>query len=251
MVKEPSPKLGRLPTRLDNRTLRLCTYTDVALKPPGGYFPVSRPSARDWRVLGNDRWGNCTVAAAAHHTQAWQWATEDRYTPNVDELVRTYLALTGGADTGLAMLDVLRHWRSVGVDGYRVDAYVELETRRLHTETRQATFLFGGAYLGLGLPAAAQDQWAARKPWTLRGYQPAQERWRPWSWGGHAVSMVGYGTDGYVRLVTWGRVQLTTWAWLKIYCEEAYAMLSGDWLDGGRSPSGFDRAALERDLARL
>jgi hypothetical protein len=43
-----------------------------------------------------------------------------------------------------------------------------------------------------------------------------------------------------------------TFAWFEKYCSEAYALISKDWLrSNGVSPSGFDLAALERDLGAV
>ena len=40
-----------------------------------------------------------------------------------------------------------------------------------------------------------------------------------------------------------------SWAWFEKYCDEAYALISCDFLEAnGVSPSGFDFATLEKDL---
>jgi hypothetical protein len=40
-----------------------------------------------------------------------------------------------------------------------------------------------------------------------------------------------------------------TRAWFEKYCSEAYALISKDWIKAsGLAPSGFDLAALEKDL---
>jgi hypothetical protein len=52
--------------------------------------------------------------------------------------------------------------------------------------------------------------------------------------------------------VTWGALQQLSWAWFAAYCDEAYAIITQDWLEAnGQAPSGFDTAQLQADLAQL
>ena len=70
---------------------------------------------------------------------------------------------------------------------------------------------------------------------------------RPGSWGGHAVDVVRYGAAG-LTIVTWGSLKEMTWSFWDRYCDEAYCILSRDFLDGDRAPNGFDLGALRADL---
>jgi hypothetical protein len=128
-----------------------------------------------------------------------------------------------------------------------------------------AIWLFGGAYIGVELPMTAQSQ----DIWDVAGGPDAE----PGSWGGHAVYLVGYdfpesqipspespapspvsrvSCPGTMTCITWGGVKKMTWAWFEKYCSEAYALVSKDWLNAsGVSPSGFDLAALEKDLQEV
>ena len=80
------------------------------------------------------------------------------------------------------------------------------------------------------------------------GACPLYGRARPGAVGGHAVNVVRYGRNG-LTVVTWGRVQELTWSFWNRYCDEAYCILSDDFLEKGNAPNGFDLAALEADLA--
>jgi len=40
-----------------------------------------------------------------------------------------------------------------------------------------------------------------------------------------------------------------TWSFWERYVDEAYCLLSDDFLNAGRAPNGFDLAALKEDLA--
>ncbi|MGB6874974.1 MAG: hypothetical protein WBD87_02970, partial [Candidatus Acidiferrales bacterium] len=73
----------------------------------------------------------------------------------------------------------------------------------------------------------------------------------PGSWGGHAVPVLAYDSDG-LTCITWGAKKRMTWAFFAQYCDEAYAPLSHDWFSAqGIDPSGIDFAALSADLHQL
>jgi hypothetical protein len=42
-----------------------------------------------------------------------------------------------------------------------------------------------------------------------------------------------------------------TWAFWEAYCDEAYAILSHDFLEKNKTPDGFDLATLRADLKAL
>jgi hypothetical protein len=137
-----------------------------------------------------------------------------------------------------------------------------------------AIWLFGGAYIGLELPITAQKQ----DVWDLPAELGPDDE--PGSWGGHAVYVAAYdatdsrkaveskqqecggaaavspvsGLPSAVSLtcITWGKPKKMTLRWFEKYCSEAYALVSTDWLESsGIAPSGFDLAALEKDLAMV
>jgi hypothetical protein len=52
--------------------------------------------------------------------------------------------------------------------------------------------------------------------------------------------------------VTWGKLLDITPAFMNAYCDEAYAIISMDWLaDSGISPSGLNWEGLVRDLQQM
>jgi hypothetical protein len=239
-------KLGKLAPRVDVRTLSLPRYVDGdELPAPPAALDLTRHVA-EWPVYANDRIGDCTTAAAGHMIEAW--TAEARGAP-VEVSERAVLAafdrvkivdpLTG--EEGAVELDVLRDWRKHGVGGHRIGAFarVPVHDQRLR---RAAAWLFGGLYIGLALPLSARDE----ETWDWRGSLTGPDR--PGSWGGHAVDVVGY-DDGGPTVVTWGRLQRMTWRFWDRYCDEAYCILSRDFLVGDHAPNGFDLAALRADLA--
>jgi hypothetical protein len=238
-------RLGKLPARHDVRTLSLARYIDRSVLPEPPVRLDLTTRVGDWPMYGNDRIGDCTTAAAGHMIEAWTAAAagrrvevSERAVIDAFDVVKVVDPVTG--EEGAVELDVLTFWRSAGIGGHRIGAFARVSTGD-HTLVRTAANLFGGVYIGLQLPLTAQDQqvW----DWTGRLDGPAA----PGSWGGHAVDVVGY-DDERLTIVTWGTLQELTWSFWDRYCDEAYAVLSPDYLAHGRSPEGLDLAALRRDL---
>jgi hypothetical protein len=238
--------LGKLPVRTDVRTLSLARYVDGARlpSPPESFDETS--GVDSWPMYRNDEIGDCTTAAAAHMIEAWTAAgrgravkLSERAVLDAFDHVKLIDPFTG--EEGAVELDVLRYWRATGIGRHRIGAYarVAVHDQRL---VRTAAWLFGGLYIGLQMPltARAQPVWE----WTGSLAGPA----RPGSWGGHAVDVVRYDRNG-LTVVTWGRLQELTWSFWGRYCDEAYCILSDDFLKKGNAPNGFDLAALEADLA--
>jgi hypothetical protein len=238
--------LGKLPVRTDVRTLSLARYVDSRQlpTPPNAFDETSNVDS--WPMYANDRIGDCTTAAAAHMIEAWTAAgrghailLSERAVLDAFDHVKLTDPITG--EEGAIELDVLRYWRKNGIGGHDVGAYARVAVwdQRL---VQTAAWLFGGLYIGLQLPLTAHTQtvW----DWTGSLTGPA----RPGTWGGHAVDVVRYDKNG-LTVVTWGRLQQMTWSFWNRYCDEAYCILSDDFLQKGNAPNGFDLAALEADLA--
>jgi hypothetical protein len=238
-------KLGKLPVRMDVRTLRLARYVDrTQLPAPPTQLDLTAPVAA-WPMYDNDRIGDCTIAAAGHMIEAWTAAARGRAVEVSEQAVlRAFDAVklvdprTG--EEGAVVLDVLRYWRASGVDGHHIGAFAGVS---IHDEVlvRTGAYLFGGVYIGLALPLTAQEQvvW----DWTGSLTGPA----KPGSWGGHAVDVAGYDADG-LTVVTWGSPKRMTWSFWERYVDEAYCLISPDFLSGGKAPNGFDVASLNADL---
>ena len=112
-------------------------------------------------------------------------------------------------------------------------------------EVKDAVNLFGSCYIGVALPDFAvppgQDYLAI--PWVVPPQGPVGNA-APNPNNGHCIPAVGY--DGRnVYVVTWGALKPMSWQFYGAYMDEAFAGLStSDWLAAGKSPSGFDLAAL-------
>ena len=240
--------LGKLPVRTDVRTLSLARYVDQAKLPSSPDAFDETAGVHDWPMYANDRIGDCTTAAAAHMIEAWTAAGHGKpvEVPEADVLAafdQVKQVDPASGEAGAVVLDVLRLWRSSGIASHRIGAYARVSVHD-HELVRAAAWLFGGLYLGLQMPLSAQRQ----ETWDWLGSLTGPAA--PGSWGGHAVDVVRYDPD-VLTVVTWGRLQKVAWSFLDRYCDEAYCILSDDFLDGDRAPNGFDLEALKADLALI
>lgn len=239
-------KLGKLPAQYDQRTLKLSSYLDVPALPP-------LPLESDWfkkvskfGMGGNDVYGNCVLAGAAHMIQTWT-ANAGRHeviTPD-KKIIDTYLKLTGGQDTGLNMLAFLNYWRKTGVFGSKIGAFVSVNPRKI-TQMQYANYLFGGVFVGFQLPLSAKEQ----KVWDVPAGGPVG-RGEADTWGGHTVNCGKANMEGYV-IGTWGREQPLTPGFMATYSDECYAILTLEWFNvNHKTPAGFAWKDLQADLQRI
>lgn len=249
VVDHSKMKLGKHAARHDPRTLLLANYLTADLGPA----PVSQDwtaKVKEWPMFDNDTIGDCTCAAAGHMIEAWTASAATEVDPTDAQILAAYEAISGyvpgepGTDRGANELDVLKYWRTDGIAGHQIQAFVAVEPKN-HEHLKDAVWLFGGAYLGLSLPTSAQKQvvWSVPPGGPIGAGQPG-------SWGGHAVPVVEYDAVG-LTVVTWGMLKRMTWTFLDTYCDEAYAILSGDFIAGGKAPNGVALSALEQDLQAI
>jgi hypothetical protein len=199
-------------------------------------------------MLANDRLGDCTCASAGHLIMNWTADNQDLYVPSDSEIIEAYAAVsgynpvTGTGDDGAVEIDVLNYWRNTGIAGHKIGAYASVDPK-IQAHVQASIYLFGGIYLGFSLPLSAngQSEWAVTDP-TLAGNAA------PGSWGGHAVPAVAYDDQG-LTVITWGQTMKVTWAFFADYCEEGYAIISPDFINGTKpAPNGLSMDQLTIDL---
>ncbi len=249
MTDGPARRLGKLPPRFDRRTLRFGRYLTRDLPAPPGSVDYATP-VKNWPMMCNDRTGDCTCAAAGHMIEEWTANTGKPRIPSDSAIQTAYEHFAGGdPDRGVAMLDVLKFWRVTGIGGDRIHAFSQLEPEN-SSEARDSIYLFGNCYVGLALPdfAVAPGTDFLSTPWSVPP-QGAVGGAAPNPANGHCVPLVAYDARR-VWVVTWGALKPMSWPFYETYMDEAYAVLSLDWINTelGRSPSGFDLAGLEQDL---
>src|SRR5260370_10847072 len=117
----PAYRFGKPPPKVDYRTLRFRTYASRLAAPPpclnvlsSVYKQLDTTNRTSlFPMYDNDVLGDCTIAALAHANTVYHGlvAGSAKIMARHD-VVKLYEHLTGGLDTGLNELDVLKYWRS-------------------------------------------------------------------------------------------------------------------------------------------
>lgn len=243
----PNYRFGKHPPKLDYRTLRFKNYLTPAIPPPPPSYNVltavfqklnTSDPTKLFPMDGNDTLGDCTIAGVAHAITVYHGLLGAQDIMSNQAVVSLYEKLTGGQDTGLNELDVLKYWRTSKVSGDEILAFASIDPKN-HTHVEQAVKLFGGVYLGFQVQQNCIPDFDARKPWT-----PG-----PLTQDGHAVFAVAYDQNG-VTVLTWGNTQQGTWAWWDECVDEAYAILPPEAKNPAFAP-GFDITQLQADLQQV
>lgn len=243
-------RLGKKPAQHLASNFKLAKYVDpelLAKAPASIHYAQKIVDAKaSFPMYGNDRLGDCTAAAEGHQEQVWSFNAGAPRTPPESVVEAAYYRTGDGTDDGRYLDEMLADWRKVGLGAGSAPilGYAKV-TLSSHAEVKAASWIFGGLYIGLGLPISAQSQ----KTWkVVPGTGQAE---KPYSWGGHCVDVAGY-TSEYVNVVTWGAILQMTWGFWDKYVDEAFALVSPDWLEATKiAPSGVNLAALKADLAAL
>jgi hypothetical protein len=244
MIDPRRVKLGKLAPKVEpKRRLLLEKYLRVVPQPPAECDWTC--GITDWGMMLNDRLGCCTIAAKAHAIQTWTMNLGCEVTVPDSAILAAYQSECGydpaqpATDQGGVEVEVLNIWRQKGFADHNLFAYADPKpSDRLHVE--QSIWMFGGVYIGVSLPLTAQRQ----EVWDVVSGDGSA----PGSWGGHAVFCPAYTPTG-PTCITWGGLQLMTWAFWDKYCDESHTLFSYDWLDSSLvNPHLIDKATLEADL---
>lgn len=240
-------RFGKLPPKVDYRTLNFGYYLkDDIPEPPPEIDQEQRArnntGQQDVRVLfpmyANDQLGDCTIAGMAHGVTLYHGMVSQLHIPQQSEVVRIYFHLTGGIDSGLYMLDVLKYWRSEGIEDSKIYAYVNVNHNN-RTHVKQAIQVFGGLFMGFQCQEKVIQEFNAGVAW-----RPGKK-----INFGHAVFVTGYDSEG-VEVLTWGATHKGTWSWWHEHVDECYALLPPEAAIKEFTP-GFDFARLRKDLAEV
>lgn len=233
-------KLGRLaPKPLHSPDFT--HYLQAPLSPPPA--EIAAPNLV-YPMAGNDKFGDCTIAAVVHADQVWSSEIGATYEyPGDEDVEGEYFTLSGGQDSGLVEANVLAKWKSQGLFGNKIWGFAPVAPK--HTNSvKSVVENYGVAYTGITMPAIAQEQFANGQPWTLTNTAADYD-----IVGGHAVPIVGYNPQGPI-IVTWGKLQQLTWQWWLTYAEECWVILPHEYVEAGRGPK-LDLKALEDELTRI
>lgn len=247
-------KLGKLAPKYNRKTLFLSRYLATARvnvpPPPGKVWREFKVPSDKWGMFDNDTVGDCTCAEAAHELMLMTAHTSEMVMPTLEDVITMYSAVSGyvpgeeDTDQGAAITDILDYRKTVGFAGHKILGWAKVDNTNLMS-VKQAIWLFGAVNIGINVPDNAQDQFSNGKPWNLDGREHEIE-------GGHCIPIFGYGSEG-ASCITWGARQEMSWDWFRKYCDEAYAVITEDWMmqATGLTPSGFNLAQLQSDLKAL
>jgi len=252
MGKSIQYKLGKTAARPGAVTMKLTAYLAKAQLPVppadfGHYDLVSR-----YGMLGNDNYGDCVWAGAAHETMMWCKEVGSAVKFTDKGVLGDYGKVAGfdpkdpDSDQGTDMQVAASYRRKTGVKDatgkrHKVVAYLAI-TRGNLEQHLSAAYLFGAVGVGIKFPKSAMDQFNAGKPWDVVAGSPID--------GGHYIPLVGR-RNGNLLVVTWGKVQEMTPAFFEEYNDESVVYLTKEDLKAGVTPEGFNVKQLTADLASL
>ena len=245
-------RLGKLPARPDAIKHKFGSFFHAA-ELPTPTLVFGRPDLiKDWGMLANDRHSCCVFSGAFHETMLWRaWAGAEIPTFTDANVISDYSAVTGydpndpSSDRGADMQRAASYRKKVGIvdatgQRHQVAAYVSLKAGDVD-QLALAAFMFGAVGLGVEMPTSAMDQFEQGEPWDVVSGAYVE--------GGHYIPCIGRNRAGNFLIITWGRLQAVTPAFIKKYMDEGVVYLSLEQLRGtGLSPRGFDKVALTKAL---
>ena len=243
-------KLGLKPPRPDSIAMKFGSYFKAADLPAVPKV-FGRPwLIRNWGMLGNDHYGDCYWAGAAHET-AMLCADADIKVPTftTNNVLSDYRDCTGSsADEGTDMQQGAAYRQKTGIvdilgKRHTIDIYTALRPGDLK-ELDLAVFLLGIAGVGVQLPNSTQYQFNNAEPFSVvRGADVI---------GGHYIPVIGRNSMGDYLAVTWGRLTAITPGWIAEYMDQGTAILSRERLSQkGLSPQGYNLSQLTDDYHNL
>lgn len=255
-------KLGKKPARPGAYSFKLTNYAATLPAAPA-VFGHTDLISRGFGMLGNDQYGDCVFAGAAHETMLWTAEAGSEVPFTNKAVLSDYSAVTGfspndpNSDQGTDMEEAAKYRRKTGVVDansrrHTIDAYLELpgvsarganDPAKLIPAIASAAYEFGAVGIGIEFPSSAMVQFSAGKPWTVVKGSPIE--------GGHYVPLVGRKANGNFVVITWGALQEVTPDFLATFVDEAIVYVSVEQLKNGKTLEGFDVFALQSDLSVL
>lgn len=243
-------QFGKLAPKWHPKTLKLLSYLQdrgLPVSPSKNYWEYL---VKSWPMFGNDVLGDCVFACGGHMLQNFTAHTGAEVVPTQDEIEAAYSAVGGyvpgnpSTDNGAAITDFLSWWQKNPLHGHTIAGWAQIN-HSVVDMLKLGIYLFGGIDVGIQVPAVAMQQFNAGMPFDATGNDGEIE-------GGHSIPLLGYGAGGFA-CITWGKVQYMTNAFATLYLDEAYAVITPDWIKQAtqKTPSGFDLATLQADIAAM
>lgn len=215
-------KLGKLPPKIDRRTIKLSKILKALPPPPEAHnIDNALNGIEDDFMFNNSQYGDCVIAARAHQTLRFEKFEQGKQIVITDqEVIHEYKEQTGGPDTGLVLLYSLKDWKNdgwiVGGKRYKIYAFASVDWKD-HDEVKNCIHLLGGVNFGMRVYSKDLEQFKNDEVWSLTGDSGSLK-------GGHGVYVYSYDTEGLVCM-TWGKRQRMTWDFWDARVDEAYGIV--------------------------
>lgn len=247
-------RLGKKAARPEAVKFKLAQFVDFSKlpKPPLHFGHETVIAPKDWGMLGNDDFGDCVWAGAAHETMLWNSGGYGSFVGFLSQNVLSdYSAVTGfdpsdpNTDNGTDMSDAASYRRKTGIvdsngTRHKIAAYLSIKPGDIK-ELYVALYLFHAVGVGIEFPSSAFDQFNRAKPWSVVRNSSIE--------GGHYIPMVAKRKS--MQCVTWGQLQGMTVGFYQKYNDETIAYVSQEMLINNKSPEGFDSEGLLSALNQL
>jgi hypothetical protein len=251
-------KLGKAPARPGAVKLRFTDFLEKKVdkftfpKVPTKFGHENLFPAKAWGMLGNDQYGDCVWAGAAHEHMLWAKAAGRDVKFDSRSVLSDYSAVTGfdinhpdSTDNGTDMTQAASYRRKTGIvdtsgQRHQILAYLALDPGNIK-EHLLACYMFGAVGIGIEFPASAMDQFNKGKNWVVVRGSPIE--------GGHYIPLFAKRSTNII--VTWAQTQGMTNSFFKKYNDESIAYVTDEFLKDGKSPEGFDIAGLQSALQNL
>ena len=242
-------KLGKKPAVFDPKTKKLTApLKSIVNTTPSNINWINGVS---WPMWNNDRIGCCTQVSVASAIRTWNFNEGSNVLLTDDMVIKNYSDESGynptnpNSDQGAVETDVLKRWVNIGYQTPNgVNKLIDFGfiNPRNHKSVQRAIYLMGGLYIGISVPQFAME--SQNQTWDLE-YNDTEIV------GGHAIYLHGYDND-YLYLNTWGSEWKMSWDFFNQYCDEAYGLVSEDWLNKNKnSPIGENLSTLIQELNNL
>ncbi len=206
-----------------------------------------------WGMFANDQLSDCVFAGAGHETMLWNAVAGNKIPEFNDANIITAYESTGytpgqpNTDQGSDMAEAAKYRQKIGIEDanggtHKIDSYVELQPGNTD-QLALAAYMFGAVGLGLRMTSNAMDQFDRAEPWSIVKGSSSD--------GGHYVPVCGRNSHGNFLIITWGRLQAVTEEFISERMDEGICYISSDYFKEGKTPRGFDAAALKAAQAQL
>lgn len=231
--------------------------TDAAVSIPAQEDYLSQFTG--WKMLGNDRYGDCVAVATANSVALVTTALGERTVyPDQAAVFKFYRSQNPNFpsdDNGMNIQDALAYLVQTGIqvgldnNGQPVMkkalgfAKVDVSS---HQQIKAALAIFGFGILGVNVINVNQDEFGQGQPWDYDSRSALD--------GGHAIVGGGYDSDGVggdIKFITWGSETSFTDAFWQHQVEEFWVVIFEEHLGSKQFLEGIDVATLASEYKTL